>query len=250
MLLHESKPVKGRGIVEGQQFNSNVTRCGSKHCKTCFHLVEGDSFTSNITNIKYSVVSRNSDMDCSTRNVIYLITCRKCGVQYVGKTSPTLRCRLNNHHNRLKQLCDLYLYNHFNSDRHSLDDILLMPIEEVSLSQKDNISLSSKLLLREEFWYRELCCVYPYGLNDNVNQFDYVSKISNSFVVYSLFNKQKRRYDKGRRQRKKHNVDINVRRLQFIILIYYQHFLLIFEPSYLHYLERSCTWSGILLKIF
>ena len=155
-----------------------------QRCKTCFHLVEGDSCTSNITNIKYIVVSPNSDMDCSTRNVIYLITCRKCGVQYVGKTSQTLRCRLNNHHNRLKQLCDLYLYNNFNSDGHSLDDILLMPTEEVSLSQKDNISLSSKLLLREEFWYRELCCVHPYGLNDNVRQFGNVSK---SFVVYLFY---------------------------------------------------------------
>ena len=162
----------------------------SKRCKTCFHIVEGDSFTSNITNVKYNVVSPNSDMDCSTRNVIYLITCRKCGVQYVGKTSQTLRCRLNNHHNRLKQLCDIYLYNHFNSDGHSLYDILLMPIEEVSLSQNDNISLSSKLLLREEFWYRELCCIYPYGLNDNVRQFGNVSKrIGKSLVVYSLFNK-------------------------------------------------------------
>ena len=58
-----SKPVKGRGIVEGQQFSSSVTRCGSKCCKTCFHILEGDSFTSNITIVKYNVVSPNSDMD-------------------------------------------------------------------------------------------------------------------------------------------------------------------------------------------
>ena len=95
-----------------------------------------------------------------------------------------------------------------------------MPIEEVSLSQNDNIPLSSKLLLREEFWYTQLCCIYPYGLNDNVRQFGNVSKrIGRSLVVYSLFNKQKRKYDRGRRRRKKHNVDVNVRKLQFIELL-------------------------------
>ena len=30
-----------------------------------------------------------------TKNVIYLISCRKCAVQYVGETSQTLRCRFN-----------------------------------------------------------------------------------------------------------------------------------------------------------
>ena len=72
-------------------------------------------------------------MDCSSKNVIYLITCRKCGIQYVGKTRQTLRSRMNNHCNRLKQLGNFYLYNHFNSDGHYLDDILIMPIEAASI---------------------------------------------------------------------------------------------------------------------
>ena len=84
-----------------------------------------------------------------------------CGVQYVGKTSQTLRSRMNNHRNRLKQLCDLYLYNHFSSDGHCVDDISIIPIEEVVLDANDNCSISSKLLVREEFWYRELCSIYP-----------------------------------------------------------------------------------------
>ena len=61
-------------------------------------------------------------MNCGTRSVIYLISCQKCGIQYVGETSQTLKCRFNNHRNRLKQLCGLYLYHHFSSDGHTLDD--------------------------------------------------------------------------------------------------------------------------------
>ena len=36
--------VEGRGIADVQQ--STVTKCGSDRCKTCNHLVEGNSFTS------------------------------------------------------------------------------------------------------------------------------------------------------------------------------------------------------------
>ena len=68
-------------------------------------------------------------------------SCRKCEVQYVGETSQTLRGTFNNHRNRLKQLCGLYLYHHFNSDNHSLDDINIVPIEEVVLEQTDGTTL-------------------------------------------------------------------------------------------------------------
>ena len=86
----------------------------------------------------------------------YLISCGKCGLQYVGKTSQTLRSRLNNHRNRLKQLCDLYLYNHFNSDGHNIKDLNIMPIEEVVLTTDDNLTLASKLLTRESIGSKSL----------------------------------------------------------------------------------------------
>ena len=91
----------------------------------------------------------------------------------VGKTTQTLRCRFNNHRNRLKQLCDLYL---FNSDGHGLEDLCIMPIEEVVVNSNETVTLASKLAQREEFWYREICSIYPYGLNDNVRKFGNISK--------------------------------------------------------------------------
>ena len=115
-------------------------------------------------------------MDCSSKNVIYLITCRQCGIQFVGKTSQTLRNRMNNHRNRLKQLGNFYIYNHFNSDGLSLDDISIMPIAAVFHPSEDTSTIGSKLLSHEEFWYKELGSIYPYGLNDNVKELGNVSK--------------------------------------------------------------------------
>ena len=44
-----------------------------------------------------------------------------------------------------------------------------MPIEEVT-SDSTVISARAKRLEREDYWCRELCTVYPYGLNDNVRK--------------------------------------------------------------------------------
>ena len=90
------------------------------------HIPSGSTFTSTATRKTYSVVSPNPSLTCATENVIYLITCKKCGIQYIGETGQKLRNRLNNHRNRLRQLSNLYLYQHFNSDGHSEEDILVL----------------------------------------------------------------------------------------------------------------------------
>ena len=103
-----SKP-QGRDVIDDTvtKFVCQSVCCGSRKCKTCNHLVEGNTFTSNVTGRTYDVSSPGMCMKCGTKSVIYLISCKKCGVQYVGETSQTLRCRFNNHRNRLKQLCGL-----------------------------------------------------------------------------------------------------------------------------------------------
>ena len=146
-------------------------------------------------------------MTCATQNVIYLISCKKCGIQYVGETSQALRSRMNNHRHKLNQMCDLFLYLHFCSNDHNEDDITIMPIEEVSLEEGECFSLASKRLQREEYWYKELATIYPYGLNDNVKNLGNISKKgTENVVVWSLFNEKprkfKRRTQNGRRNTK------------------------------------------------
>ena len=138
-----SKPCsQGRGGIDALHANNScVVRCGGSRCKTCKHLVVGNSFASNVTGKSYNISCPRGSISCGIKNVIYVISCKKCGVQYVGETSQTLRGRFNNHRNRLKQLCGLYLYHDFNSDGHSLDDINIMPIEEVVLEQTDGMTL-------------------------------------------------------------------------------------------------------------
>ena len=204
-----SKPSSvGRDVVDihlQTKCDCVVNVCGSKRCKTCKHVHECSTFNSNVTHKTHNIVSPSLSMNCGTENIIYLITCRKCGIQYVGEMGQSLRKRMNNHRNRLKKLSCQYLYQHFNSDGHTEDDISIVPIEEVKLTPADKISLRAKRLEREDFWYRELCTIYPYGLNDNVRKVGNVSKLGPSTVVHALFNKQRRKFKKrqGKRHRSK-----------------------------------------------
>ena len=63
---------------------------------------------------------------------------------------------MNNHRQRFNQMCNLFLYQHFCSNGQNEDDIIIMLIEEVSLEEGEYLSLVSKRLQREEYWYKEL----------------------------------------------------------------------------------------------
>ena len=89
-------------------------------------------------------------------------------------------------------------------DGHSLDDISIMPIEDVVHSPGNRATIRSKLLSLEEFWYRELGSIYPYNLNDNVKQLGNVSKkFEHGLVIYSMFNKHRRKFHKRLKPRSK-----------------------------------------------
>ena len=178
------------------QSESSISRCGRKRYMTCPALDSNNSFTSSISGKTYKVLGTQA-MSCNTTSVVYLITCKRCGIQYVGETGQELRRRMNNHRNRIKSLQPQPLYKHFNSDGHSLDDLTIQPIEEVVLEPGENMSIHSKRLVREDFWMRELKTIQPYGLNDNVKGVGNKSKHYVEPVVWSFFWRCLRRRKRG-----------------------------------------------------
>ena len=59
------------------------------------------------------------------------------------------------------------------------------------------MNLVSKRLQREDYWYKKLVTIYPYGLNDHFRKVGNISKkgIDNT-VVMALFNKKPRKFRK------------------------------------------------------
>ena len=68
--------------------------CNSTRCKTCHMIKIEETFKSHSTGTTHKT---RSTFTCKTRNLVYLIQCRKCGLQYVGETANPLHIRMNGH---------------------------------------------------------------------------------------------------------------------------------------------------------
>ena len=113
-----------------------VVQCGNGRCNACKFIILGDKFTSCITGKTYSI---NYQLNCNSSNVIYLLCCKICGIQYVGSTTTRFRLRFKNHKSRLRVHARLSindkekgdpLYRHFYGPGHNgLEDVSVQLID-------------------------------------------------------------------------------------------------------------------------
>lgn len=129
--------------------------CGLPRCATCNHYKASAHFTSSVTKKCYRI---RYPFSCDTKNAVYLITCRKCSKQYVGKTCLTLRSRINQHRSSIKMKRERYISKHFNLPAHSITDFSVQIIDTSSDNTKDLSQL-------EKYWINILQTIQPKGLN-------------------------------------------------------------------------------------
>ena len=169
---------------------SRKSVCGSKHgCKTCTMFDRSTTCKSSYTGREYSI-GRN--LHCGVENIVYLVTCRKCKIQYVGETETTLRQRMCGHRSCIKSLGSL-VGSHF--DDHGLENFKVQIIEQIDPQQIDNNkTVKDHRLDREDYWMRELGTISPFGLNDKVRKVGNIrQKQSENLLVTQLFNSSQRR---------------------------------------------------------
>lgn len=131
--------------------------CGNRRCKTCVHIMSTNNFRSNSTGRTYKL---RASFTCKTRNVVYLIQCKKCGIQYVGETEKALHIRLNGHRSDVKtRKLEKPVAAHFNLPDHDISDLQIMGIERI------NTEYTRRRKERESYWIFELQCLAPRGLN-------------------------------------------------------------------------------------
>ena len=106
----------------------------------------------------------NDRFDCNERCLLYLLTCNKCKMQYVGQTIYHFRSRWNNYksdsrkHGVEATCVQQHLFNHFCTSGHCGF------LEDVSLTFADKIDRSDPLK-REDNWRSTLKTMAPFGLN-------------------------------------------------------------------------------------
>ena len=96
---------------------------------------------------------------CSSSNLIYCMTCKRCGIQYVGQTKCELKVRFSAHF--LKNDPESEIARHFNSIHHKgLDDIMIHIVDFVYAAPD-----SAKAKYLEFNWIQQLHTNAPMGLN-------------------------------------------------------------------------------------
>ena len=132
-------------------------------CLCCEVLDCSPVFVSNVTG-KQFILPKGS-FNCKSTNIIYLITCSDCGIQYVGQTIQPLHIRLNAHRSCALHKSSTFLYQHFNgTDHHNFDNATIQIIDCLDVEDE-----SSGLDQIENFWISTLCTAYPLGLNDRLD---------------------------------------------------------------------------------
>lgn len=66
--------------------------CGGTSCPCCRHVIKGNVVCSYSTEREHK-----SFFNCNTKYVVYIIICKTCTVQYVGRTNRRLRDRFYEH---------------------------------------------------------------------------------------------------------------------------------------------------------
>ena len=106
----------------------------------------------------------NHKLTCDDNCLIYLLSCKCYGKQYVEETTDCFKCRWNNYndnnrkHSRKESCMQEHLFKNFNSMGHNgfLNNV------SITLIDKTDGKNPKK---REDYWRRTLKTYLPFGLN-------------------------------------------------------------------------------------
>lgn len=95
---YKSAPSLGRILVSSKFSTREIThkgvvKCGGKTCGCCAHIV----VTKKVKFENDFEFEIRNDMDCDSKNVIYVIKCSGCTKTYIGQTGDKLRNRVRVH---------------------------------------------------------------------------------------------------------------------------------------------------------
>ena len=137
-------------------------KCNKNRCQVCKNVIETETFQSFVDKKIYKI---NHRFTCSDKCLVYLLSCKVCGMQYNGQTNDEFRYRWNNYKdNNRKSLRgedhkQAGFFAHFQTAGHSgfINDTEIRFIDKTDPSDPTR---------REDFWIDTLKTRYLQGLNN------------------------------------------------------------------------------------
>ena len=199
-----------------------ILRCMLGRCKTCPYLKEGNFFSSNSTNVNYSPILKSCDsLTCQTENVVYLISCKICNIQYIGETQNSIQKRFTSHRSSINSgKSNQMIHQHFHQECHGLSNceiILIEKIESDEILQRGLTNEQTKRAMtkfrldREKFWISTLQTAYPYGMNVRIKGIGDFTPSQARYHDFGGRSRRKRPHGKRKppRLRQRHEATVN-----------------------------------------
>ena len=169
-LIAHRQPPNLRSMLVTSRFLSSPkreTKWGNKPCsKNCINCPYMDTVQEVSSTRNQRVVALKGHFDCESTNVVYIITCNRCKIQYIGETKNMLKTRMTQHrsdiihkaHERVDQR-DKPVARHFNSGGHVIKDL------RVTIARRNNSWDTVTRRLTERAFIQLFQTVAPHGLN-------------------------------------------------------------------------------------
>lgn len=127
------------------QTTGGCSPCGKPRCQICTHMSTTDTAVSSASDFRLKI---KGNLNCDSSNVVYLLECTVCHLQYIGQTQKSFRSRFNNHKSHSKTLPSLPLSKHVNLPGHSFDHLRATILESGFRSHHDRLIRESYLIYK------------------------------------------------------------------------------------------------------
>ena len=204
-------PQTRKTVLKEQKSDCQIRKCFKANCGICNIFDVNPNVVNRYNNKSEKIVNeRNCSISCDTENVVYLLECSHCGIQYVGETVLQLCKRFSDHKSRIRNHNDnkkeTYLIRHFNQgpcQGAGYTCRVLHTIDKPARYENNKVNLETSRYRKkkEDEWMEKLHTVYPYGLNNrhgkNKDQEDETA------VIRTTFKKRRAKRKRGKRVRRK-----------------------------------------------
>ena len=137
------------------------TICDHRNCPIPKIFYKKNFFSSNTTHRSYKKYHIGN---CTTQNLVYMLTCTICSHQYVGQTKCQFKIQICEHLADIRHKRDSPVSLHFNKELHSVNSVKCEIIEALKGNPESDSSKSLRDR-REQFWIHQLQTKYPNGIN-------------------------------------------------------------------------------------
>lgn len=137
--------------------------CGDGRCMTCDHIQHTQHFTSTSNGKQFDI---HVNLNCKSENIIYLLQCGICNLQYVGESVQRFSKRMNGHRSDTRCKPNLPLNRHLRTHGTAIAEIFNKL--RVTLIDHNPRWTDKQRKEKESFWIKTLGTSFPKGINEKL----------------------------------------------------------------------------------